>query len=601
MSDGRGRGFWRSLWHLLDTTRRLVFNLLFLALLLGAVALYFGGRVSPVPEGAALMVAPTGVLTDQPAGADPLLWWLGEGQPPETRLADLVEAIDRAAEDERIPMLVLRLQDLQGGGLSKMQELAAAVRRFRDSGKPVVAVADYYTQDQYYLAAQADRVLLNPMGAVALEGFAVYRNYFREALDKLDVDVNVFRVGEYKSAVEPLTRNDMSEAARRANQAWLDDLWRQYLEGVSQARQLPVQGLARHVAEYPQRLQRLDGDAARLALETGLVDELMARPAMNDYLQQRLGGDGSGFPAVSVSDYLAATDAETAERGEVGLITASGVIIDGEQPPGAVGGDTIAGLLRQARMDETVRAVVLRIDSGGGSAYASEVIRQELLKLKQAGKPVVVSMGSVAASGGYWIAADADQIWATPATLTGSIGIFGALPTLDRSLQHLGIHTDGIATGPLAGGFRPDRPLSDAVRQVVQAELEQGYERFIDLVATGRGMPAERVEAVARGRVWSGLAARDIGLVDQLGGLRQAQRAAAELAGLEHWRVRSIEPPLSPRERLLRALSGVWAAPVATEGFGGQLARQYRGLWRSLAGLSDPRGFYLLCGVCNAP
>lgn len=618
MSQQRRSGLWRRFWRLVDGARRAVFNLLFLALLaVLLIGLLRDARPVVVP-GSALVIAPVGVLSDQLSSIDPLLLWLAtESQPLETRLLDLIDAIDRAADDERIPMLVLQLDGLQGGGLSKLQELAAAVQRFRATGKPVIATGDSYTQDQYFLAAHADEVLLDPMGAVQLEGYGVYQNYFREALEKLSIDINVFRIGEYKSAMEPFTRNDMSEAARRANLAWLEDLWQQYLQAVAEYRRIAPDALAQYADGYAEHLAAAGGDAAQTALRAGLVDRLMSRSASNAYLQAQLGSTvDDDFPAVDVTTYLAATDAIVDGTPIVGLITASGMIADGEQPLGTVGGDTLAGLLRSARLDETVRAVVLRIDSGGGSAHASEVIRQEILDLKRAGKPVVVSMGSVAASGGYWIAANADQIWATPASLTGSIGIFGALPTVERGLQQLGIHTDGVGTTQLAGGFRPDRPLSDSHREIIQQELERGYQRFIDLVAAGRDMSVERVESIAQGRVWSGLAAQDIGLVDELGGLRDAQRVAAELAGLEDSQLISIEPPLSAPERILRELTGV-ATRALVEVMAPSLRHTTAALLSSpiwlhyqysmqyggsiLAGLNDPRGHYLLCSVCSAP
>lgn len=604
MAETERRGFWRSLWRWIDGTRRAILNLLFVLVLVMIIAVALQEKKPAVPDSGALVVAPAGILTDQLSYVDPVTAWLsGEQHPSETLLSDAVESIDRAAGDPRISMMVLQLRDLYGGGLSKMQELAEALQRFRAQGKPIVAVGDLYTQDQYFLAAHADEILLNPMGAVLLEGYGVYRNYFRQALEKLAIDVNVFRVGEFKSAVEPFTRDDMSESARNANRAWLDDLWQQYRTAVAEQRQLTPEAVADYVDHYAEKLAADSGDAARAAMQAGLVDRLLSRPAVNDYLRQRAGAaEDGGFSGIDFRDYLAMTQPVVKTAPVVGEITASGMIVDGEQPPGTVGGDSLAALLRQARLDNNVKALVLRIDSGGGSAYASEVIRQELLALKRSGKPVVVSMGAVAASGGYWIAADADQIWATPATLTGSIGIFGALPTFDRSLQKLGVTTDGVATTALAGAFRLDRPLSESARAIIQQELERGYHRFIDLVAEGRRMPSERVESVAQGRVWSGVAARDIGLVDHLGGLLKARRAAAELAGLDNWRIQPIELPMSPQELLLRKLSGAltYFAPSVSAPeqrfFAG-----YRQVRKELSTLTDPRGFYLWCNSCIAP
>lgn len=608
MAQSLLRRWWKQFWHGVEVLRRALFNLLFLLMLVVAAAWLWPAGEPSIPKGSVLVIAPAGTLTDELSALDPLQWLAGGAQPLETRLLDLVEAIDRAARDDRIPALVLDVQELQGGGLSKLQELAAAIQRFRATGKPVIAFADTYDQNQYYLAAHADEVLLNPMGAVVLEGYAVYQHYVREALDKLLIDVNVFRIGEYKSAVEPFTRNDMSPAARRANEAWLHDLWQQYVEAVARQRTLAPEQIAEYAEHYAERLKGARGDPAQLALDAGLVDQLLPRPGILHILQERFGvAAADSYPAVDVATYLAATDSGTDGQPLVGLIVANGLMLDGEQPAGTVGGDSLAARLREARLDDEIRAVVLRIDSEGGSAFAAEIIRQELLQLKSTGKPVVVSMGTTAASGGYWIAADADQIWATPATLTGSIGIFGALPTIDRSLQRLGIHTDGIGTTSLAGGFRMDRPLSPAHREVMEQMLDAGYRRFIELVATGRDMPIQHVESVAQGRVWSGLAAQDVGLVDQLGGLHDAQRAAAELAGLTQSRLHVMEPPISIQEWLLREMIGVMAVALepAAKSWPWAVAAHpmstWQALWQRLTHLNDPQGMYLLCTVCTPP
>lgn len=603
---------------ILNGLRLTVVNGVFLVLLLVVLSVLLADRTPQVPDGGALVLAPSGVLVDQASYIDPLLRWLQADQrPPETLLRDLIEAVDRATADPRIAMLVIQPDGLMHGGLSKLQELAPAIARFRDTGRPVVALGDSFTQDQYWLAAQADEVLMHPMGGVLLQGYGVYRNYFREALDKLDVDIHVFRVGEYKSAVEPLLRNDMSAADREANLEWLNALWQQYSAEVIQRRGLTAEQFGDYVNAPDRHLEASAGDAAQAALTAGLVDAVMSREVMNTRIAAQVGrDDNGGFRGIDFRDYLRATvPTQPAGLPAVGLVVASGLILDGYHPPGVTGGDTLAELIREARRDPDIGALVLRVDSEGGSAFASEVIREELQAFKASGRPLVVSMGSLAASGGYWIAVDADEIWATPATLTGSIGIFGAVPGLDRALSRLGIHTDGVGTGALAGQFRLDVPLSDQAGRVLQLSVEDGYRRFLERVARGRGLPLEQVEGVAQGRVWSGTDAQGIGLVDRIGGLGEALHSAAELAGLSAYRVQVIEPGLSPRDLLLQQLFEARALASRGGSHGADPLVQRAGNpvtglhwlarlgedWRRLLFPGDPRALYLYCVECSRP
>lgn len=603
------RRFFRRCWNLLNGLRRVVLNLLFLLILIVVVAGLFSEQLPEVPDGAALVINPAGTLVDQASYIDPVAGLMGGVDVgAEVLVSDLVKAIDTAAQDARIKLIVLQLDGMEYGGLSKQQELAAALARFRGQGKTVVAVGDSYSQDQYWLAAQADQVLMNPQGAVLLQGYGMYTNYFREALDKLQVKFHVFRVGTYKSAVEPLLRNDMSDEVKRDNLGWLNALWQQYKEGVATRRHITPAQLDEYITTIDQVFAAQDGDAARAALQWKLVDALKTREEINDWLVEQVGADADGlFRAVEFSDYLVASRHLSVPQvggDKVGVIVASGMILDGEQRAGLVGGDTLAGLIRQARQDDAVKAVVLRVDSEGGSAFAAEIIRQELLQLKAAGKPLVVSMGSIAASGGYWIAADADQVWATPATLTGSIGIFGAFPTVESTLDRVGIHTDGVGTTPLAGALRIDRPLDPVVGRAIQSNIENGYRRFLDVVAGGRDMAVAQVDEVAQGRVWAGSDAQRIGLVDQLGGLSDAIAAAAKLAGSERYQPQWIEPALTPQELLLRKLTGTTEthAPVARGLFSGAsafaplapLLKQLQQLTR----WNDPHAAYLYCGGC---
>jgi protease-4 len=399
------------------------------------------------------------------------------------------------------------------------------------------------------------------MGHVWLDGYGIFRSYFKEALDKLLINFHVFRVGAYKSAMEPFMRNDMSEEAKEANSAFLNVVWQVYKDNIADLRDLAPADLDTYVNGLDNLLAQYDGDAAVLALSYGLVDGLKTRDALRDELIELVGRDEKKkdrFKQVGFTPYLNSIRPKLAQKSvgpaAIGIITAKGVILDGKQPPGRIGSDSLSILLREARQDDTVRAVVLRIDSGGGSALASEIIRREIELTRTAGKPVVVSMGSVAASGGYWIAVAADEIWAAPTTVTGSIGIFAAFPTFDQAFDHLGINSDGVATTRMAGAFDPTRPLNPLLAGVIEQSILRGYQRFIDRVAQGRQMPAEAVDKIAQGRIWSGKDAQAIGLVDQLGGLEEAIESAAHRANLDEYAIKYIETPLTTRQQILRKL-----------------------------------------------
>ena len=611
MSSPAKRGpllrFLMAIWHLIDGARRVVVNLLFVAIVAIVLLVIWHRPLPTVAQGSALLLTPAGVLVDQLSFVDPLTGLVGRDDLPlETLQSDLIRAIDAAVDDDRISMLVLQLDGLQAGGLSKLQELAQALQRFRATGRPIVAVGDSFSQDQYWLAAQADQIFVNPMGQVLLQGYGVYPQYFRDALDKLSIDFHIFRVGTYKAAVEPMMRNDMSEASKQNNRRWLDALWLQYREAVAARRGIEVAQLDRYVNQIDAVLAEHDGDAAAAALAFKLVDGVKSRSQLDDWLVEQLGADEDGnFPGIDYRDYLTATrhlHVPGPESDGVGLIVAQGMILDGEQHPGRIGGDTLAALIRQARDDDHVKAVVLRVDSEGGSAFASEIIRQELLALREAGKPLVVSMGAIAASGGYWISANADQVWATPATITGSIGIFGAFPTAERALDKLGIHTDGVGTTAVADAFRIDRPLDPVVARAIQSNIEHGYQQFLNVVADGRSLSVEQVDAIGQGRVWAGSDAADIGLVDHLGTLYDALRAAEKLADLPQAEPLLIEPALTPQQLLLQQLVSETDALMARVSERNPLALAARQLplreltW--MTQLNDPRATYLLCSGC---
>jgi len=558
-------------WSVIDGFRKLLH--LFLLLVLFLIVIAALSRPGPrVPEAAALLIAPQGMLVDQLSG-DPLEQAIARAQgrgAQETLLKDLVDAIRAGKDDDRIKALVLQTDRMSGSGLSKLQELAEEIADFKESGKPVFAVGDGFGRDQYYLAAQADEVLMHPMGFVLVDGYSRFLPYFKSAIDKLSIDFNVWTAGEYKSVVEPMTRDDMSDEDREASLEYLNGLWSSYQSDVTAARELPADALQRYADNLPELLRRAGGNTAQLAQDYGLVDALVHRDGVRQRIREAVGAtdneDETGFPAIGHDEYLRAVRTVVpapAERSRVGVIVLSGEIADGRQPPGTVGGDSAARLIRDATEDESVKALVLRVDSPGGSAFASEIILREIQVFQESGRPVVVSMGSVAASGGYWISMSADEIWASPTTLTGSIGVAGRVPTFQRTLSRLGVNVDGVGTTSLAGQDDVLQGLGEDIRDVVGQTVIETYEQFVGKVAMHRGRSVEEVDRAARGRVWTGAAALELGLVDALGDLDDAIASAAELAGLEEGRygVHYFHPPLGFAERLALGMVHV-AAPV---------------------------------------
>lgn len=595
-------------WRVLDSLRR-VLHLILLLFVFSLLAAAFSIQLPKVPGSAALVIAPEGDIVEQLEGdALDRAWAKMTGDVrPQTLLRDILDALVKARDDDRIKAVLLDVDALQGAGLSKLQTIAEALNAFKSSGKKVVAVGDYYTQNQYYLAAHADEIYMHPLGAVYLDGYGRYRTFFKEALDKLHVDVNVFRVGEYKSYAEPYSRTTMSEEDKRSSLEWLNELWFAYQQDVAVARGLGDKRISAYVVGFVETLRGSGGDLAEMALAAELVDALWTRDQIRDRLIQLVGADDSShsYKSVNMDAYLAAVRAEPslAKEKNIGLIVAAGAILDGEQPPGSIGGDSLAGLIRQARHDDDVQAVLLRVDSGGGSVFASKIIHRELELLGEAGKPLVVSMGSVAASGGYFISIPGDEIWASPTTITGSIGIIAMFPTVDRALDKLGVHVDGVGTTQLSGQFRPDRRLGDEARQILQMNIENSYRLFIDDVASARGKTFEEVDAVAQGRVWTGAQAHGLGLVDSLGGQGDALASAASLAGIEaDYGIKYIEKPLSFSDQLALELlaSGARASKwLQVEGRRSSPVRQImaalEGRFASLLRFNDPSGIYSFC------
>ena len=567
MSEKKSSGlvrFLRGLWRGVDVTRRLVFNLLFLLVLVFILVVVFSeGPV--LHERSALVLAPRGQIVEQ-YSADPVeravARAIGE-EAPETQLRDILRALDAAAEDKRIERLVIRPDHMTGAGYAALREIGQAIVRFKASGKQVVAYGDNMSQAQYYLAAFADEVYLHPSGGLLLEGLGRYRNYYREGLDKLGVDVHLFRVGEFKSAAEPYILDGPSPESVQADLFWMSDLWQRYLADVGAARGIEPAALQADIDNFAQRLQAAGGDLAQLALDQKLVDALIDDGDFRARMIERgvLDEDDHTFRQVSLDGYLGFLGRERLPfdtRPQVAVVVAQGEITEGQQPPGTIGGESTAALLRDAREDEDVKAVVLRVDSPGGGVFASEQIRREVERVKAAGKPVVVSMANVAASGGYWISMNADAIYANESTITGSIGIFGLFFTVPDTLAKLGIHTAGVGTTELAGALDPRLPLKPTIAGIVQAVIDDGYEEFIGKVAAARELAVSEVDAVARGRVWSGAQAKERGLVDAFGGLEEAIADAAKRANLaeDAFGVRYIERELSPFEQFLVSTGG---------------------------------------------
>jgi protease-4 len=603
------RSFFSGLWRGLDALRKAL-HLIVLLVIFAVVIGLLRGSVPRIPAKAALLIAPEGQLVEQLSG-DPVERALQETRGEthrETLLWDLTDSIRAAAGDARIAALALELGKFEGGTQPTLEELAAALREFRASGKKVIAYGAEMTQERYYLAAQADEVLLDPMGFVLIDGFDRYRMYLKDALDKLGVEINVFRVGAFKSAVETFTRTNMSPEDREESRTYLNALWSSYQGAVTRARKLPPDALEKYVDSLSKTVSAAGGDAARVALQANLVSGLKTRIEFEQRLIALAGkdDDSGSYKSIPVDDYVRYARAQKKLKADgkprVGVIVAEGDILDGDQPPGSIGGDSLARLIRQARIDKDIKAVVLRVDSPGGSVLASEQIYRELLALRGAGKPVVVSMSGYAASGGYYISAPADEIWASPATITGSIGIFAIIPTVERTLGKVGVGVDGVGTTPLSGQLRLDRPLGDEARTLLQSTVSRGYDEFLERVANGRKKTRAEVDAIAQGRVWAGTDAHRLGLVDQLGSFNDATRAAARRAKMTDYALEFIEPELTWAQALAMqfrtSLATLLLRASPTETALAQLAQRLDPVTRQaqrLAQFTVPNRLYAYC------
>jgi protease-4 len=598
------------------TVIRYAFSLLIVVVLFSVIGGMFVGNIQPVPEEGALYLAPQGVLVDQKSYVDPLAQVLAQGsqQNTETLVRDIVEAIDTARDDSRITHLLLDTDYMAGASLSKLQEIGAALRRFKATDKPIIAVADYFTQSQYFLAAHADEIILNPLGGVMITGFGSYRSYFKDALDKLNITMNIFRVGQYKSAVEPLMGNSMSPQVRDETGVLLNDLWQSYSSEIEDLRSLDEGSVNDYANNLHLSLEQYKGDSAALSKAAGLVDTIASRSGIHQYLIANIASEDDDVISINMDSYLSNTRLANKQisngQNQIAVVVASGSIMDGQQPEGSIGGDTLAAIFTELREDENVKAVVLRVDSGGGSAFASEIIRDSINAIQNQGIPVVVSMSSAAASGGYWIAAEADRILAMPTTITGSIGVWGVVPTIDQSLAKLGIYSDGVGTTDIAAMMELDRPLTEQTKIIIQTGVDNIYTRFITLVANGRDSTPAEVHKIAQGRVWTGNQALANGLVDQLGDLNDAILVAAEIADLDNYQVDYRRKEMTPIEALLTGLNSNVAASLQVLGLTsniessisdnnlGRYAKKILAPLNLINTLNDPKHIYLYCEKC---
>ncbi|EGI1852059.1 signal peptide peptidase SppA [Salmonella enterica] len=605
-------GFFKWTWRVLNFVREMVLNLFFIFLVLVGVGIWMqigNGSNSEQTARGALLLDISGVIVDKPSTNHRLgalgrqLFGASSDRLQENSLFDIVNAIRQAKDDRNITGIVLDLKNFTGADQPSMRYIGKALREFRDSGKPVFAVGENYSQGQYYLASFANKIWLSPQGQVDLHGFATNGLYYKTLLDKLKVSTHVFRVGTYKSAVEPFIRDDMSPAAREADSRWIGELWQNYLHTVSANRQISPQQLFPGAQAIIDGLTSVGGDTAKYALDHKLVDALASSADVEKALTKQFGWSKTenNYRAISYYDYSLKTPADTG--GTIAVIFANGAIMDGEETPGNVGGDTTASQIRDARLDPKVKAIVLRVNSPGGSVNASEVIRAELAAARAAGKPVVVSMGGMAASGGYWISTPANYIVASPSTLTGSIGIFGVINTVENSLSSIGVHSDGVSTSPLAD-ISMTKALSPEVQQMMQLSIEYGYKRFIILVADARKRTPEQIDKIAQGHVWTGEDAKANGLVDSLGDFDDAVAKAAELAKLKQWHLDYYqdEPTVldmvmdsmtgSVRAMLPETIQAMLPAPLVSA------ANTLKAEGDKLAAFNDPQNRYAFCLTC---
>jgi protease IV len=618
---GLFRRLFGAIWGGFKLIRNLVLNVIFLMLFVGLLSVIFSGESKvEVPPTAALVLKLNGDLVEEQSWVDPVEAIINESaggneETPEILVRDLVKVIKNATNDSNIKVIVLALSDLRSGSIDKLQAIGVELEKFKAAGKKIYATGNYYSQNQYFLASFADSINLQPGGTILLEGYGSYPMYYRSALEKLKVTTHVFKVGTYKSAVEPFLRDDMSPEAKEANSLWLNELWSTYKTQVAARRGFDVTNFDETFSSLLEKMSAVQGDVTQYALQAKLVDTIKTREGFQQDMIALVGANEKEhtFNQVHYEDYrklvIPAMPIVNPLTDKVALVVARGNIVDGSAKAGTIGGDSTARLLRRARYDDKVKAVVLRIDSGGGSKFASEIIAEEIKLLKEAGKPVIASMGAVAASGGYWIAASANEIWAAPTTITGSIGIFAMFPTAEKAFTTLGLNVDGVGTTELAGfssGLPFFQGLTPDAEKLMQMTVERGYDEFISFVGQSRNLEKVAVDKVGQGHVWTGTKALEFGLVDKLGTLDDAIAAAAAKASLSHFDLMVIEQELTPQQQMLKQVFGSAKANGLLPSMqsqqsalsGRKLMQQLNKELGQFTQFNDPNGVYSYCFTC---
>ena len=582
------------------------FNVLFVLVVIFVIFAAVGGSLDKKPgvsvsDDSLLIVKPSGWITEQSRQSDELYELLQANNHDNSDMLSLLELLAGAADDERIKAVLLDLNALHGISTTQAFELGALIDDIRESGKRVVARADYFGQNGYLLASFADEIWMDPNGAVMVHGLDFSPMYLKGALEKLKLTVNIFRAGTYKDAVEPYMSQSMSELSKAHNQSFINMRWARMSDQIQRGRSISQVQFAAFSERLHEQMQNSGESMSQAALSSQMVDQLLTRNQQRQLLAEMMGEEEyDDIDSIRHGSYLKALRSESDGRGKLGLIVAEGSIYTGSGDGDNIGSSDMVKLIERAA-DMDIKGLLLRINSPGGSAFASEKIRQALLNLReQKGIPIVVFMSSLAASGGYWIAADADQIWAMNNTITGSIGAFSMFPTLENSLAHLGITADGVRTSPLAGGPDMRRRISDEWKAVLQADLDVLYGDFVNLVAEGRDLPVGDMDAIAEGRIWNGAEAEGLGLVDSVGTMADAARALADMAGVESSRLRPVRQRKSTAELLIKILEDSASARLnpMPEGPVRQALELVEDDLSVILQNNDPRGQYLLCTPC---
>ena len=585
----------------------LTLNSIFLMMIIFIIISIFSSMFSNNlvdPEGKALVINPSGPIVEQVSGpSDPFQTLLTGEQSSELYVGDLLEVLEAASSDERIKDLVLRLDNISGTGQAVLYDVGLALKNVKESGKRIIAIGDQYSESGFYLASFADEIIMNPEGWILLDGFGRSKMYYKSFMDKLKISFNVIRVGTFKSATEPYLRDDMSDAAKEANLAYLDVLWASWVNVVSANRSLTPESIQYLVDNADELVKKSKKGTAEALLNYGMIDKLLSRTEQREYMVELFGESETkeSFNKISGGSYYQVLQDEKktkSSENKIAVVVARGTIMDGDQPPGTIGSDSTSRLIKNAHEDEAVKAIVLRVDSGGGGVFASEVIRQELLKAQEKGIKVIASMGNVAASGGYWISTNADEIWASHNTITGSIGIFALLPTVDKSLENIGINTDGVSTGKLDASGDPTKGLSPMFKNIIQAEIEHGYDKFITLVSESRGIDKKQVDNIAQGRVWAGETAQELGLVDKLGNIKDAINRAAELAEIDSYETYYPSEPLDWKQQLLSSIFSISGGIIPQSILDNFFVKSSLKTLSEIESFNDPKGIYLKCEDC---